>query len=368
MSWRNPGLVGRTITALALVASLSAVGSSANVAVAGADVCELGEGDLTISDLPAGSSVIKCDAVGRVVTYDDTGLTVPEPGTAVSIDALATDGGTHGFTMEVASDGKVSYDLTESSADNSTAGTDVADSLSSPATTSGDLTQGSDSTDADASDAAAEGAEVTDTDALSSTGACSDGAYATADRKEYGTYNWYIGDDGMPGGLSRTDAKWVFYDAIDNITDSYNNCGYSDTVGARANFLSETSYEADINDKSQCTSWDGLSTWDAGDPKGDHVAVTCSRTWPMPGVKNDLREADVRFNTHDHDFTNKPTSSCTNKYDIRAVGTHEAGHVFGLGHVGSGHENLTMFTNSFLCNTKARTLGKGDVLGLRSIC
>ncbi|MEV5842142.1 hypothetical protein AB0M32_09205 [Streptomyces sp. NPDC051985] len=61
----------------------------------------------------------------------------------------------------------------------------------------------------------------------------------------------------MPGGLSRTDAKWVFYDAIDNITDSYNNCGYSDTVGARANFLSETSYEADINDKSQCTSWTG---------------------------------------------------------------------------------------------------------------
>ncbi|MFJ3771599.1 hypothetical protein ACIPX0_07840 [Streptomyces sp. NPDC090075] len=81
-----------------LVASLSALGSSANVAVAGAAVCELGEGDLTISDLPAGSSVIKCDAVGRVVTYDDTGLTVPEPGTAVSTDALATDGGTHGFT------------------------------------------------------------------------------------------------------------------------------------------------------------------------------------------------------------------------------------------------------------------------------
>lgn len=104
------------------------------MAVAGAAVCELGEGDLTISDLPAGSSVIKCDAVGRVVTYDDTGLTVPEPGTAVSTDAPATGGGTHGFTMEVASD------------------------------------------------AAAEGAEVADTDALSSTGACSDGASATADR------------------------------------------------------------------------------------------------------------------------------------------------------------------------------------------
>ncbi|MER5602545.1 hypothetical protein [Streptomyces sp. NPDC002265] len=27
----------------------------------------------------------------------------------------------------------------------------------------------------------------------------------------------------------------------------------------------------------------------------------------MPGVKNGLREADVRFNTHDYDLTNKPT-------------------------------------------------------------
>jgi hypothetical protein len=257
--------------------------------------------------------------------------------------------------------------LGEASADASTAGTDVPDSLNRRVTTPQDLSQESDSADADASDADAEGVEVADVDAQSATGACSDGAYKTNDQKEYGTYNWYIGDGGMPGGLSRTDAKWAFYDAIDNITDSHNNCGMGDSVGAKANFLSETSYEADINSSSQCTDRDELSTWDAGDLKGNHVAVTCSWTWPQPGIKNDLREADVRFNTRDQDFTNKPTSGCSHKYDIRSVGTHEAGHVFGLGHVGSGHENLTMYTNSFTCTTKARTLGKGDVLALRSI-
>ncbi|MFH9428066.1 matrixin family metalloprotease [Streptomyces sp. NPDC017615] len=366
MAGRNPGLIGRAIIAFALAASLSAVADSAHAGTGGADVCELDEGELTVSDLPAGSSVIKCDAVGRVVTYDGTGVTVPEPGTAVSVDALITDSSTHGFTLEVASDGIVSYDLIDASADTSTTGSDVPDTLSNPAQTAGDLSQESDGTATDASDASAD-AEVADVDAASSTGACSDGAYTTADRKEYGTYNWYIGDGGMPGGLSRTDAKWAFYDAIDNITDSYNNCGYSDSVGAKTNFLSETSYEADVNTSSQCTDRDGLSTWDAGDLKSGVVATTCSWTWPMPGVKNDLREADVRFNTHDYDFTNKPTSSCSNKYDIRSVGTHEAGHVFGLGHVGSGHENLTMYTNSFVCSTKARTLGKGDVLGLRGI-
>lgn len=349
-----------------LAASLSAAVSSTNVAVAGPDVCELSDGDLTISDLPAGSSVILCDAVGRVVTYDGAGVTVPEPGSAASIDMLTTDGQSRGFTLEVATDGKVSYNLDDAGADTSTAGSDLPDALADNADAAAGLPVETD-TVTDASDANAAGAEVADVDALSSASACSDGAYSTADRKEYGTYNWYIGDGGMPGGLSRTDAKWAFYDAIDNITDSYNNCGFGDYVGAKSNFLSETSREASVSSTGKCTGQDGLSVWDAGDLKSGVVATTCSYTWSMPGVKNDLREADIRFNTHDFDFTNKPTSSCSNKYDIRSVGTHEAGHVFGLSHVGSGHENLTMYTNSFTCKTIARTLGKGDILALRSI-
>lgn len=360
------GLIGRTITAFALAASLSAITGTANATSPAAGVCELTEGELTVNELPAGSSVIECDAVGRMVTYDGTGVTVPEPGTAVSVDTLSVDGETHGFTLEVATDGTVSYDLAETSVDTSTAGSDIPDPLSDtdPAA---DLPQGPDDTVTDASDSGTEGDEVADADDARAAGACNDGAYNTADRKEYGTYNWYIGDGGMPGALSRTDAKWAFYDAIDNITESHNNCGYSDTVGAKMNFLSETSREAGINTNSQCTDYDGLSVWDAGNIKNGTVATTCSWTWSMPGVKNDLREADVRFNTHDVDFTNKPTSSCSNKYDIRSVGTHEAGHAFGLDHVGAGHENLTMYTNSHTCKTIARTLGKGDVLALRSI-
>ncbi|MFD6554697.1 peptidase M10 [Streptomyces sp. NPDC058398] len=353
--------------AFALAASLSALAGNAHADTTGADVCELDEGELTVSDLPSGSSVIKCDAVGRIVTYDNTGVTVPEPGTAVSVDSLSTDGTNHGFTLEVAADGTVSYDLTSASVDLSTSGSDAADVLAHPARTADDLSQESDGTDADAADSSTE-AEVADVDAASAPGACSDGTYGTKDQKEYGTYNWYIGDGGLPGGLSKSDALWAFYEALDNITESHNNCGYTDQVDAhQANFLDYTSYEADINTSSQCTSRDGLSTWDAGNLRNDAVATTCSWTWPTPGIKNDLREADTRFNTHDNDFTNKPTSSCTDKYDIRSVGTHEAGHIFGLKDITGAHENLTMYTTASRCSTKARTLGKGDVLGLRSI-
>jgi hypothetical protein len=203
--------------------------------------------------------------------------------------------------------------------------------------------------------------------ALASPSACSDGAYSTNDLKEYGTYNWYIGDGGMPGGLTRSAAQTAFADAINNITGSYNSCGLSDTVGASSSYQGTTTYEADMNASGDCTDRDGQSTWDAGDLPSGTVAQTCWWSVPSPGIKNDLIEADVRYNTHDYNFTNSPTSSCSNLYDIRSVGTHEAGHVFGMGHVGSGHSELTMYTNSFTCTTKARTLGKGDVEGLRSI-
>lgn len=187
MAGRSSGLKGRTLVAVAMPTSLSAVASSTSVATAGPDVCELEEGELTIGDLPASSSVILCDAVGRVVTHDGTGVTVPEPGTAVSVEALTADGEAHGFTWEATSDGKVSYDLAGENADTSTAGSDVPDSLAHPVTPQ-DLSQESDSADADASDADANGVEVADVDALGSPGACSDRAYKTNDQKEYGTY------------------------------------------------------------------------------------------------------------------------------------------------------------------------------------
>ncbi|MGX1956018.1 hypothetical protein ACWIGY_37720 [Streptomyces anulatus] len=62
-----------------------------------------------------------------------------------------------------------------------------------------------------------------------------------------------------------------------------------------------------------------------------------------------------------------PTSSCYRKHDVRGIGTHKAGHVFGLDDLYGNDDNLTMYGTPSYCKTRARNLGLGDVRGLRSI-
>ncbi|WP_416980874.1 matrixin family metalloprotease [Streptomyces sp. T028] len=293
------------------------------------DGCVLPPGVLTADDLPTGSSVLDCAAVGRLVTHEGVGVTVPEPGMTVGVDALAVDGSRHGFTLAVAADGTISYGL----------------------------------------EAHAGSGERPRASAAGTAGraACADGAYALSGHKEYGTYDWWLGDDTLPGGLTPREARRVFEQAIGTITGTRNDCGYDDVVGARAKYHSLTRREAGIDRKGHCTARDGQSVWDAGELSRELVATTCSWSRRVRGGPDWLKEADVRFNTSDYTFTNNPADDCTGAYDIRSVATHEAGHVFGLAHVGPGHENQTMFTNSFACTTGARALGRGDVLGLSAL-
>ncbi|MDX3527366.1 matrixin family metalloprotease [Streptomyces sp. ID05-39B] len=346
--------MGKAVVAAATVVSLAALGGGAAPARAGGGGCVLAPGALTVDDLPAGSSVLDCAAVGRLVTHAGAGVTVPDPGMKVSVDALTEDGSLHGFTLAVATDGTVSYDdLTRTDTDTGTGtktGTDTETVTGTGFTSAHDHAR--------ASVVGAPGR---------ARAACADDAYATAGHKEYDTYEWFLGDGTLPGNLAPDDARRAFEAAIGTITASRNDCGFGDTVTAKARFLSRTGNEADIDRDARCMARDGVSVWDAGDLRGGVVATTCSWSRTVSGGPDALREADVRFNTGDHTFTDHLGEACSNTYDLRSVATHEAGHVFGLAHVGESHESQTMYTNSFVCSAAARTLGRGDVLGLRAL-
>ncbi|MCC8478796.1 DUF6281 family protein [Streptomyces globisporus] len=112
---------------------------------------------MTITDLPSGSDALGCGAVGRVVTHDGAGVTVPEPGIAVSVHAIRTDGKGHGFTLQVAADGSITYQLASDAVDTETTGSDQPDSVDNPTLEGADLTHEGDSVGADAPDKPASG-------------------------------------------------------------------------------------------------------------------------------------------------------------------------------------------------------------------
>lgn len=294
-------------------------------------------GTLALTDVPAGTSVTNCHAAGRVLRLGDDGLVIPEPGHGVGGASVSATGAEEIFQVYVSKEGKISYpEPTEFKTGGSSAATSDRTSAAVTAAPS----------------------------------ACSDGAYSLTGTEMFSQpYKWYIGDGGMPGSLSQANAQKAFADAINNITGSYNDCGYTDQVSATSQYMGTTTYESDMTAANTCAAYadrDGKSTWDAGDLKSGTLARTCWWFVDSGQTNKQTVEADVRYNTADYDFTDHP-STCTYQYDVRAVGTHEAGHIFGLGHVTTGHNNLTMYTNTMSCDTKERTLGKGEILGLRAL-
>ncbi len=83
------------------------------------------------------------------------------------------------------------------------------------------------------------------------------------------------------------------------------------------------------------------------------LAITISYITPSGTIV----EADMIINTT-HPFT-IDSHTCSKRYDLQSVATHEVGHFFGLGEDTEDHE-ATMFFKTSPCETKKRTLSDPD--------
>jgi len=106
---------------------------------------------------------------------------------------------------------------------------------------------------------------------------------------------------------------------------------------------------------------DSVNTVDKGSMAsfGCEGSIACTQVWYDP---TGTVEADIRFS----DRVRWSTSGKAGAYDYRSVATHEFGHFIGLSDLHDS-PNLTMYYATDTGSTGPRTLGRGDVLGLRAL-
>ena len=139
-----------------------------------------------------------------------------------------------------------------------------------------------------------------------------------------------------------------------NWDTTYNSCGLNDITNL-------TSFHLGTTASTIHTYPDGESVVDRGDMAAISCpgALACTMNF-MDGTGATI-ESDQRYNQNTT-FSNVGASGA---YDYQSVATHESGHTIGLGHANSS-DALTMYYAIGAGETKARSLAKGDVMGMRA--
>jgi hypothetical protein len=173
------------------------------------------------------------------------------------------------------------------------------------------------------------------------------------------SYGWYARLDTFPGGAATLEAVVAGHEAWDA---TVNDCGLADQRNVESTYLGETT-------ASYSATCDGVSVVDFGslqevgiepDTVVDVLAVTSSCRLPS-GVRT---ETDQRYDASEA-WSTTGDPCC---FDLQSVATHESGHSIGLGHVTvPGSERLTMTPDVGPGTIELRTLGLGDVLGMRAL-
>ncbi len=91
------------------------------------------------------------------------------------------------------------------------------------------------------------------------------------------------------------------------------------------------------------------------------TTIASTWTWSSGGVAS---ESDAAYNT---DFA-WSSSGQSGRMDLQNIATHELGHTVGMGHSSTASNNscLTMYPSGSLGETQKRTLGDGDINGIKA--
>jgi hypothetical protein len=171
-----------------------------------------------------------------------------------------------------------------------------------------------------------------------------------------GSYSWAFDAVTTPSSLDRSAVLAIIKKSFGNITGEHNDCGRARTIGVSATYLGTTTT------RPNCNQPDGYNVIGFGKLAYGVLAVTCY--WISGGR---IVEADMKINSQESWALS--ISNCHSQVMMESTVTHEAGHVFGLDHVGERrHGRLTMSPYiDGLCENQEATLGLGDMRGLEAL-
>jgi len=217
------------------------------------------------------------------------------------------------------------------------------------------------------------GADATSSDPRGEDDSCTNTSYSfmtspsTAWKNQF--YNYYANVDSMPGGdntrqeITKGHHSWDYTNA---------GCGYNDITDLVSDYIGGTSARArpDTTDGINVRDFGSLSSggWNSKDS-----AIASASYWYYLDANGTyyILESDTRFE-YPASFDGKTYawstdgSPASNELDVYSVAAHESGHNIGLGHANSTGW-LTMAPTYYTGTLNQRTLGKGDVLGMRAL-
>lgn len=132
-----------------------------------------------------------------------------------------------------------------------------------------------------------------------------------------------------------------------------NSCDFGDITTITPVYEGATDLAAGAQDNANTVDKGSVASF------GCEGALACTQVWYSA---TGAVEADIRFS----DQVRWSTGGASGAYDYRAVATHEFGHFIGLSDLHDS-PNLTMYYATHAGSTDPRTLGRGDVLGLRAL-
>jgi len=298
-------------------ATLLTAGTSAPAGARTVDERCLGLGPVPASALDRAGD-LGCSLVGRVVTRGRVSVVVPPPGVTVAGEGLSGRGETVGLVV----------------------------------TNTGRRVVVGGSTGAPDRRAA-------------SPGACKDRAFHLEGHHWQSGYRYRINLTRMPAHDRAKTVVAQVKAGNTNVRRGRNTCGRRAVRTHAATYLGRTEIRPNVTTDGStvgCGAYNTKNVVGFGDLPGNLLGWTCF--WWVGGGR--INAADVLMDSGDELVTRLP-ATCTDRWDFEGAVTHEMGHVYGLGHTGSGHANLTMQHLLRPCSTYARTLGLGDWLGMKKM-